>query len=258
LRNEAEVTQVVRNAKPQIVFHLAALHYIPYCNAHPAEALQVNVVGTQNLLEALRTFQPQKLVIASSAAVYPIRDVANEEESPAGPTDIYGLSKWVNESQLLLFSQQVSTHCAAARLFNVIGPRETNPHVVPEIVRQILANADEIKLGNLKPKRDYIYVTDVVSGLIAIASGNLHSFRIFNVGTGVEHSVDELVDLLQAISGRNINIQVSQDRVRKAERLHLLCDATRMNTECGWQPEHTLESGLTKLWKSEADQRLLT
>src|SRR5262249_50082592 len=146
LRDGRMVEKVVQDTHPDFVIHLAALHFIPYCNAHPLETLQVNVVGTQNLLEALRPCPPASLVIASSAAVYPIRDHANTEESQIGPTDIYGLTKWTNEQQLQLFARQVTTRCAAARLFNVFGPHETNPHVIPEIVDQMLLGREEIAL----------------------------------------------------------------------------------------------------------------
>jgi UDP-glucose 4-epimerase len=138
LRDGQAVLDLLKDERPGIVFHLAALHFIPYCNAHPAETLQVNVEGTQNLLEACRQFPTERLVIASTAAVYPIRDSANVEDDSTGPTDIYGLSKWINEKQLELYSQQqATTRCAAARLFNVFGPGETNPHVIPEIVDQM-------------------------------------------------------------------------------------------------------------------------
>ncbi|MCE9556469.1 MAG: GDP-mannose 4,6-dehydratase [Planctomycetes bacterium] len=254
LTNAADVMRVVAESRPEVVIHLAALHYIPYCNQHPAETLQVNVVGTQHLLEACRQHQPQKIVIASSAAVYPIRDVANREDSATGPTDIYGLTKWINESQLQLFAEQVEgTHCAAARMFNVIGPRETNPHVLPEIVRQVLAGETSIQLGNVKPKRDYVFVSDVANALITIAFGNEHSYRVFNVGTGEEYSVEELVALIRRISGRTIEIKVAQDRVRKQERMHLLCDRTRIEQELNWRPQFNVESGLAALWRFETE-----
>ncbi len=251
LTKGATVGQVVRDTRPDIVVHLAALHFIPYCNAHPAETLEVNVVGTQNLFEALRLAPPTGLVIASSAAVYPIRDEANTEDSPIGPTDIYGLTKWINEKQLELFAQQgVKTRCAAARLFNVIGPHETNPHVLPEILNQIAQGKDSIALGNVKPKRDYIYVTDVARALLTIAATSEHSFRVYNVGTGQEYSVEEMLEELATLSGRPLKSLVAADRVRPSDRMHLLCDVERTRRELGWQAEHNLQSGLKALWQS--------
>jgi UDP-glucose 4-epimerase len=247
LADEAAVAAAVAEARPEVVFHLAALHYIPYCNAHPAETMRVNVVGTQCLLEALRRHEPRALVAASTVAVYPIRDEPNAEDDPAGPVDIYGLSKWVNERQVELFSRQVRARCAVARLSNVYGPRETNPHVIPEILDQLADGRGAVALGNVKPKRDYIYVTDVARGLLAIADGNDRPYRTYNLGTGEEHSVEEIVAHLSRIAGRPIQIDVAADRVRASDRMHLVSDIGRISRELGWRPEHTIETGLADL-----------
>jgi UDP-glucose 4-epimerase len=249
LTDGARVEDAVRGTRPELVFHLAALHFIPYCNAHPAETLEVNVVGTQNLIEACRRSEPTGLVIASTGAVYPARDDANAEDNPTGAVDIYGLSKVINEKQLELYARDTRTRCAVARLFNVYGPGETNPHVVPEIVDQVARGQDEIGLGNVKPQRDYIYVADVADALMAIASGNAHSYRVYNVGTGHEYSVEELVNRLSGVVGRPIRIRVEQERVRASDRMHLLCDRSRIGREIGWAPRYAIEQGLEELWR---------
>lgn len=236
--------------RPRRVFHLAALHFIPYCNAHPAETMDVNVTGTQCVLDACRACPPQTLVIASSAAVYPIFDAANSETSPQpGPTDIYGLSKWANEEQLALFAGEVATRCVAARLFNLYGPRETNPHVLPEIVDQLVAGKRELALGNIEPKRDYIYVHDAARALVALAGAEETPFRIFNVGTGSEYSVAELVAALASLARLAVSIVTDPERVRRSDRPHLLCDRSRIAAETGWRPEYDLERGLSELWR---------
>jgi UDP-glucose 4-epimerase len=250
LRDLSQVVHVIGRYKPEVIFHLAALHYIPYCNAHPGETLEVNVVGTENLLEACRKSEPSVLVAASTVAVYPVRDEPNSEDSPTGPIDIYGISKLTNETQLELYSRQSGTRCAVARLSNVYGPRETNPHVIPEIIRQLLSGIDEIRLGNVKPRRDYIYTTDVAKALMAIAAGNEHPYRIYNVGTGQEHSVEEIMSNLASISGRPLRIIVDPERVRATDRMHLVCDLRRIRSELGWMPEHSIRNGLARLWES--------
>ena len=192
---------------------------------------------------------PRSLVAASSAAVYPIYDAANIEEHPIpGPTDVYGLSKWVNEEQLRQYAAQTNTRCAVARFFNIYGPRETNPHVLPEIIDQMLAGQMQLSLGNVKPKRDYIYVEDIARAVLELAQKNTHSFRTFNVGTGTEYSVEELVEFLARVSGLPLSIETDPDRVRKSDRMHLLCDYSRIREEIGWKPDFDLERGLETLW----------
>jgi UDP-glucose 4-epimerase len=249
VRDGEAIHRVVAEERPEFVIHLAALHFIPYCNAHPAQTLEVNVVGTQNLLDACRVHAPAKIVAASSMAVYPIKEGPNHEEDSPGPTDIYGLSKWINEQQLELFAQQTNIPCAAARLSNIYGPNETNPHVIPEIFAQVADGQSELSLGNIKPQRDYIYVSDVARALLAIALGCRQQFRVYNVGTGMEYSVEEIVTRLARLSGRPLQIRVASDRVRKADRMHLLADRRRISEELGWHPEYTLDRGLAELWR---------
>ncbi len=221
VRDAAGVLDVIERSRPEVVINLAALHYIPYCNQHPAETMEVNVVGLENVLAACRKHAPSRIVIASSAAVYPICDGPNREDDEVAPTDIYGLTKWVNERQLRLHASQTDTRCAAARIANVVGPRETNPHVVPEIVQQLIEGTDEIALGNLKPKRDYIYVRDVARGLLAIARGNRESFRVFNLCTGREYSIEEILEVLSTLAGRGIRVRSDPER-RAPRRPHAL------------------------------------
>lgn len=249
LRDAEAVSKLVRQVRPDVVIHLAALHFIPYCNQHAGETMDVNVTGTQNLLEACRQTPPRSLVAASSAAVYPIYNSANTEEYPSPqPTDIYGLSKWVNEEQMRQYAAQTKTCCAATRFFNIYGPRETNPHVLPEIIDQMLAGQTRVSLGNVKPKRDYVHVDDVARAVIGLAEKNSQSFRTFNVGTGTEYSVEELVETLAQVSGLPIVIETDPERVRKSDRMHLLCDYSRIHQEIGWKPEYDLLQGLTSLW----------
>jgi UDP-glucose 4-epimerase len=249
IRDSGELNRAVGLAKPDWVFHLAALHFIPYCNSHPEETMDVNVVGTQSLLEACRRTRPDVCVVASSAAVYPIREVANCEEDPTGPTDIYGLTKCVNESQLQLFSRQVpSVRCASARFANVYGPHETNPHVIPEIVEQMVEGRSNLLLGNVKPLRDYVFVTDVATALVAIASRSESAYRAYNVSTNSEFSVEDVVAELAQTSGIRLRILTDPARVRPSDRMHLLCDNSRLIRETGWSPRFDLRSGLQELW----------
>jgi UDP-glucose 4-epimerase len=251
LRDGGRVSEIVSKYAPRIVVHLAALHFIPYCNEHPAQTVAVNVLGTQHLLDACVACPPKMLVAASSAAVYPISDEPCGEDGPVGPTDIYGLSKATNEQQLQLFAQRVPTRCIAARFFNAIGPRETNPHLLPAILEQIKAGQRELSLGNVDPKRDYIHAADIARAVADLAEKSTASFRAYNVGTGNEYSVREIVECLSSIVGRSLTIKSDPARVRKSDRMHLVADLTRIRREIGWQPRIGLEDGLRALWESE-------
>ena len=160
---------VMERADAQVVIHLAALHFIPACNRDPQRAIRVNVDGTQGVLKAAAdAASVVGVVVASTAAVYAPSTEAHSESSTIGPTDIYGLTKLWSEQLAELFARSTGKSVGIARLFNVFGPGETNPHLIPTIVRQ-LQQGPELRLGNLSTKRDYVYVEDVARGLIALA-----------------------------------------------------------------------------------------
>jgi len=243
--DHAHLLKVMKEWAPSVVIHLAAIHFIPYCNAHPMETLRVNVEGTQSVLEACREAGVKRVVVASSAAVYGISDVANHEADPPGPTDIYGMSKWFNEILLRQFHQESGIACIIARLFNVYGINETNPHVIPDILGQLLT-PDEIRLGNVDVCRDFVYVKDVAQALITLAKAEDIEFAIFNVGTGREYSIREIVRTCQDIIEQPLRIRSVASRRRRTDRWHLLADRARITETTGWQPRYDLRAGLAE------------
>src|SRR5438094_2846033 len=203
----AEDLEVVRRFEPDVVFHLAALHFIPYCKAHPQETLDVNVLGTDMLLRLLRNLPLRALVFASSAAVYGFSDEPLSEESPIRPVDVYGLSKQRGEELVRRFSQErPNLRVVTGRFFNVYGPRETNPHVLPHVMELLKVGQRSIQLGNVWPKRDLIFASDAAEALMLLASGPA-GFDVFNIGTGVGTSIQDVIALIQAVSGLALEIE---------------------------------------------------
>lgn len=241
------LTSTLEKFEPEIVIHLAAIHFIPYCNEHPVRASEVNIMGTRNLLECCRKVRPDILFFTSSAAVYSIRDGANTENSLIGSTDIYGLTKVIGEDLVRLFHWETGVKTIIGRFFNVYGPDETNPHVVPEIVKQLRWGKREIELGNLSPKRDYIHVRDVADAVIALLEQISGKFDIFNIGCGREYSVKEIVELCAQIIGQEIEIRQTEARIRGNERMHLLADIRKIQEATNWSPKIKIREGLREL-----------
>lgn len=249
---DSELNSRAQNINPDIIIHLAAIHYIPYCNENPKEAFEVNVMGTRNLLEAAREIdQVEKVLFTSSAAVYPPREEPNTEDSILDPMDIYGETKLIGEDLMKLYSQEAGVPTASARLFNVYGPNETNSHLIPAVVEPVQEGARTIELGNLTPKRDFIHVTDVASALLTLVEEFEGDYRAYNVGTGNEHSVKEVVEKTSEAIGEDIEIEQDPERVRESDRSHLRADISRIQTELGWSPNVTFVDGLRKLLDQE-------
>jgi UDP-glucose 4-epimerase len=162
ITDRQKIEQIVQETNPHWIVHLAAIHFIPYCNQHSYESVNINIQGTINILDAAKKSKNlKKILFASTAAVYPIIDILIAESDTTNPLDIYGLSKLVGERLVNEFYLATSIPSIVCRFFNAFGPRETNPHLIPEIHRQIVDGSRKIKLGNLEPKRDFIHTSDM-------------------------------------------------------------------------------------------------
>src|SRR5512143_2555593 len=138
VRDETALDQAWEAFKPECVIHLAALHFIPYCNAHPKETLEVNVGGTHAVLSACVRWGVRTAVFASTGALYSsATHPLNELRDQPAPVDIYGLSKLLGEQICAFFNMNTGLNCSVARFFNAYGPYESNPHLIPHIMESL-------------------------------------------------------------------------------------------------------------------------
>lgn len=248
--------------RPDVVFHLAAIHYIPYCNDHPQEAMRVNVDGTEAVFRKCVEAKTPRVVFASTAAVYPAHDgPLVEDVTPATPLDIYGFTKLFGEQLAEWMHGQGETTFAIARIFNVYGPRETSPHLIPALLKQMTEGLNEIKVGNIEPKRDYGFVEDMARGLFGLGALPLDRTPTphrANICTGREHSVREVLEGLQHVTGRTLTLMQDPARMRASDRPHLLGDNTRLRGLLGWAPDTDFIDGLSQLTRwAEAHRELM-
>jgi len=253
IRDRSAVREALCTMHPELVLHLAAVHFIPYCNAHPAEAADINIMGTINVLDACEAAGSVKEVfVASTAAVYPISDEAVGEAHEPGPMDIYGVTKLATEKVAAEFQRRTGTPVVVGRFFNAFGPNETNPHLIPEIQRQVLAGQRTLQLGNLDPKRDFIHTADMARAVLALLDAGLPGFEVFNIGRGIEYSVRDVVQAFERQLGEPLHIEVDPARVRKVERMHLLADVSKLKAATGWAPEWSIDEGVATLLREPA------
>ena len=246
IRDRVRMREAIAKWRPEWLVHLAAMHFIPYCIARPAEAMEVNVDGTRHVLDACRGSSVRNVVLASTGAVYaPTDGACVEDMTPLGPLEVYGESKLAAERLAAAFFEATGVNTTILRLFNAIGENETNPHVIPHILES-LRETDAIALGNTAPRRDYIDTRDI-AGAIVQASEVGDGLRTFNVGTGVAVSVDDIIELLRRITGRPITALQDRDRLRPHERMLLVADTARIRAAIGWEPRFRLADTLRHL-----------
>lgn len=248
IRDKDAIAKALDRIQPEWIIHLAAIHFIPYCNQHPFEASDINIRGTANLLDVAAGMDSvKKMFFASTAAVYPIYDEPINETLRPEPADIYGLSKLTGEYLFRKYHLETSTPTVICRFFNAFGPNETNPHLIPEIQDQINEGKRSIQLGNLDPKRDFIHTSDMASAACSLLERCEQGIDVFNLGRGIEYSVREIVEAFERALGESIQIEVDPSRVRKVDRLHLLADISKLKEFADWAPRVDIETGIKTL-----------
>jgi UDP-glucose 4-epimerase len=243
------VADTIQKYRPSAVYHLAAIHYIPECEQHPDRAIRINIEGTQNVLAACQGRVP-RLIFASTGAIYdPALTDALNEESAIRTADIYGVTKLAGEHLVRLYVMRGHGRAIITRLFNAVGSRETNNHLIPAIMAQFAGGNRTISLGNLFPKRDYVHVQDMADAFVRILGTPAgDDLEFFNIGSATEYSVQELVDLCQEVIGQPITIQPDPSRMRKHDRARQLADITKLRTRTGWSPQRNLRQALEASW----------
>lgn len=189
-------------------------------------------------------------VLASSGALYPSQNCPLDEDLAVSPVDVYGLSKQLMEQIGQFISRTSEMSCVAARLFNVYGPFETNPHLIPEIIES-LKIGPTVYLGNTHTKRDYIYVDDVAESLYQCATLPQGGYTAVNVGTGIEYSAEEIVGTLAQLLGSEIEIRIEPSRKRAVDKLFQRACTLRFEKLTKTRSRTSLYEGLGLLLEHE-------
>ena len=250
--NYRKISSCIKKIQPSAIFHLSAIHYIPDCNKNPRKTYKINVSGTRNILMAIANFNFKPLfVFISSAAVYANSPNALKEISKPRPICIYGKTKLLGEKITKQICAKRQIPFVIIRLFNVYGPNDVIPHVIPRIITQIKSRRKKIELGNLKPKRDFIYVDDVSDALYKILKLKPKG-KIYNLGTGKEYSIKNIADrFMKILQNKSLSMVTKKDLLRSNERLSLKADTTRIKKELEWRPKIAIDRGIRTLLKKE-------
>lgn len=233
-----------KEIKPDYLIHEAAQASVPASLRDPARDAEVNILGTVRLLDAARKTGVQKVVYASSAAVYgdPVR-LPIDEEHPQKPLSFYGVSKYVPEYYLALFGRQYGLSYTALRYANVYGPRQVahgEGGVVAIFTDKILRGEKISVFGDGEQTRDFIHVSDVVAAnLSALTRGD---GEIFNIGTGVSTSIKTLIEVMEQVIGRTIEKEYLPPR--EGDIRDSLFRIEKAKAGLAWSPKVNLEEGL--------------
>jgi nucleoside-diphosphate-sugar epimerase len=245
LRDSDAVTRAV--AGVDTIFHLGAQIAIPYSLQNPRDVFATNVGGTLNVAQAALAGGVRRLIHVSTSEVYgAARTLPLNESHPPAPRSPYAASKAAADLLVQSFHHAYGLGVVTARPFNTYGPHQSARAIVPAIIVQALAGGP-VALGRLDPRRDLSFVSDTVAGLMALGGGDERLLgRTLQLGSGSDVSVAELVTLIEALLGRDLEVRLDPARVRPAgsELPRLLSDHSRMTEMTGWTPQVSLADGL--------------
>lgn len=249
LRDHAAVEQVLRELRPEIVVHLAAIANVAHGDV--SDLYSSNVVGTRNLLHALsrQADTPATVMIASSANIYGNRreGVLTEDMAPA-PANDYGVSKVACEVLAGVYADRLPI--ITVRPFNYSGRGQSENFLIPKIIGHIRRRADVIELGNIDVARDFSDVRDVVDAYARLLAAPGAVGGTFNICSGKAHTLAEVLDMARGIAGHEMDVRVNPAFVRADEVRTLSGSRARLESVIG--PAASTDLADTLRWMLDA------
>ncbi|GAB3535528.1 NAD-dependent 4,6-dehydratase LegB [Pontibacter brevis] len=231
----------------EVVFHLAALIAIPFSYHSPDSYIDTNVKGTLNIVQAARDMGVERVLVTSTSEVYGTAQyIPIDEKHPRQPQSPYSASKIGADCIAESFYRSFNLPLTIVRPFNTYGPRQSARAVIPTIITQLLQGKTEIKLGDLTPTRDLLFVKDTANGFVQIAKSESLIGEDCNIATESEISIGELAQSI--IDQINPDAKIIQDEVRlrpqKSEVFRLYGANCKIKQHTDWQLKYNLEEGV--------------
>jgi len=222
------------------VFHLAARVSVTDSWDKPFEYYSDNVMGTVNVLEFCRKTGTSMTYINSYPYGMP-QYLPIDENHPINPNSPYNHSKQMGEEVCAFYAKNYGVNVTVLRLFNVYGVFQSEDFIISKIVKQSLdSDSKFIKVDNIEPKRDYVYIADVVRAMEKTIE--LKGYNVYNIGSGKSYSVKELCDI--AIDLKPEKMIFSENKKRKNEIDNIVADISKAKKELDWEPETDIEQGI--------------
>ena len=251
------VTGDIRDARSAEAFvkgcdyiaHLAAFISVPYSFQSPRSFIDTNVFGTLNTLEAAVRYGCQRFIQTSSSEVYGSpKSVPIFSNHPLKAQSPYAASKIAADKLAESFFYSYELPAVILRPFNTYGPRQSNKAILPTVLTQILNNQKEIKLGSLWPRRDMTYVSDTVDGFVKAFNANGVEGKTIQLGTGMDYSVEELVNICIKLTNSDSTVKRDNQRIRpnSSEVDRLISNSEEAGKLLAWLPKVSIENGVSK------------
>jgi GDP-4-dehydro-6-deoxy-D-mannose reductase len=266
LRDPYSVEKLIREKKPDLIFHLAAQSHVPTSWNSPIDTIVNNVAGQVNILEAVVRYRPSgKVLISCSGEEYghvEPWELPVKETAPLRPLSPYAVSKVTQDLLGYQYYMSRGLHIVRTRTFNHTGPRRGEHFATSNFAKQIAEieyglKPPVIDVGNLAAKRDFTDVRDVVRAY-ALALEHGIPGEVYNIAAGRCWSIREVLDMLLSMTSCRIEVRQDPARLRPSDVEILVGDTAKFRRQTGWQPEIPLESTLRDLldyWRNQIRSR---
>ena len=263
IRDADAIRAAASGFHPEVIFHLAAMTHVGQAWTQRRETLEINVVGTAALLEVAAELDPKPtVVLASTGQVYgpgPPDSHPMSEDDPTHPQSPYAVSKMCAELLARQAWEGEGVPTVILRTFNYTGPWQSPSFVCSDFAHQVAwveagLTEPRMSVGNLEARRDFSDVRDVVDGYL-LAAEHGRPGEAYNLASGEGVRIAEVLEYLRGAAGVNVDVQQDGDRLRAADLVTLLGDATRAREELGWKPRYKLEETLDSVldfWREQA------
>ena len=265
LRNQSATTRLIEAAKPDAVIHLAAQSAVPESFRDPEATLQINLVGTLHLLQSLDSIGFRgRLLYVGTGDVYglvPESELPVAETRLPHPRNPYAVSKLAAEALSWQWHASKGADIVLARPFNHIGAGQSDRFAVSDFARQVAdikrgRRPPVIRVGNLDVTRDFTDVHDVIDAYFALLEHG-EAGELYNVCSGVEHSMRSLLQQLIAMGNVDVQIETEAARTRGTEQRRMCGDATKLHRATGWRPTTPIGAslrGTLQFWEGKLAQ----
>lgn len=245
IRNINDIFEATRDIN--VIFHEAAQTSVPESIEKPDFCNEVNVVGSLNILNCARRNNVDKVVFASSAAIYGDDPrLPKKEDMYAQPKSPYGVSKLSAEAYMIAFNQTYGMNTTCLRYFNVYGPKQRNsPYsgVLSIFISKIFNNENLVIFGDGTQTRDYVYVKDVVKANVLSIERKKSMGKVINIGTGIQIDLNTVAKLLQKLCNKT-ELKILYNEKRGGDIQNSVADIGLAKEVLGYKPEYDVEKGL--------------
>jgi UDP-glucose 4-epimerase len=246
--DEVQIFNFFKDHQFDIIFHLAALISVKESVEIPERYFSVNATGTLNILEAIRkTQQNPKFIFNSTGLVYGNSETFPiTENNPIAPNNPYAASKVAAEEIIEKYASTYGLDSTILRYFTIYGPNQASNLFIPSFIRRCLED-QSIKVGNLSPTRDFLFIEDAVSALLQSVKVQKEKVSIYNIASGIENRIEDVVEIILELTGRQKSDLFQDPDLKRSKSIEvdrISVDISKAKNELQWVPKTSLQKGL--------------